>query len=149
MKTKTQRFAFLILLVLHGLQLNPSANAQPAQAPVITNQPVDKSFFEGQPATFTAGAVGTAPLSYQWMEHMNSYWRIDGATNSTYSFNSAQYYGYSGVWFYVIVTNVAGSIQTSMAFMRVYGLPLTEPSSASVFIGQDATFNLLYQVWAG
>ena len=81
MKTKTLRFALLILLELHILHLKPYANAQPAQPPVITNQPVAQSFFVGQTATFTVGAVGTAPLSYQWMNHKPGFgsWPINGA----------------------------------------------------------------------
>ena len=119
----------------------------------ITNQPQNQAVFAGQTATFTVGAIGTPPLSYQWQQFQmmgGMWWEIPGATNSTYSFNSAQYlYCYGGVYpFSVIVSNGGGaSIQSSNAWLTVYELPITTPSSASVFIGQNATFSVSYSTY--
>src|SRR5439155_21232827 len=38
----------------------------PAVAPTITNQPLSQTVTQGVNVTFTAGASGTTPLSYQW-----------------------------------------------------------------------------------
>jgi predicted small lipoprotein YifL len=47
---------------------SPSANA----APVITSQPASQSVTNGQTATFTVIASGTAPLSYQWKKNSSN-----------------------------------------------------------------------------
>lgn len=57
-----------------------------ATAPTITNQPADLTIAEGQTATFTVSATGSAPLVYQWMKGGVN---INGATGATYSIANA------------------------------------------------------------
>ena len=42
-----------------------------AEPPSITLQPADRTVPVGQPATFTVGATGSAPLAYQWRRNGN------------------------------------------------------------------------------
>src|ERR1700691_3003162 len=55
-------------------------------APAITAQPSSVSVTEGQVATFSVTATGTAPLSYQWQKGGSA---ISGATASTYTISDA------------------------------------------------------------
>ena len=48
--------------------------------PYITNQPSIISVLANSNATMTVGALGTAPMSYQWSFDGAA---VDGATNST------------------------------------------------------------------
>src|SRR5438132_7323948 len=40
--------------------------------PVITNQPQNQTNIAGTTATFTVGATGTPPLSFQWRSYANA-----------------------------------------------------------------------------
>ncbi len=51
-------------------------------APIVVSDPANVTNFGGGSFTFTAGAVGTAPMSYQWL--LNGV-PVAGATNSVYS----------------------------------------------------------------
>src|SRR5262249_9235685 len=44
----------------------PQSQLYPFYLPTITSQPVAKAAAVGTSATFTVGATGSAPLSYQW-----------------------------------------------------------------------------------
>ena len=51
-------------------------------APSIISQPADATVSAGQPASFTVGATGSAPLAYQWRRNGTP---IAGATAATYT----------------------------------------------------------------
>jgi hypothetical protein len=51
-------------------------------APSITSQPANQTAAEGRTATFSVGASGTAPLTYQWQKNNTD---ISGATASSYT----------------------------------------------------------------
>ena len=77
-------------------------------APSITQPPVDQTVVQGDTATFSVTASGTAPLFYQWEFEGSSFvfTNIPGATNTTLSITNAQaadvgYYG-------VVITNTFG-----------------------------------------
>ncbi|MEJ7678555.1 MAG: PQQ-dependent sugar dehydrogenase [Segetibacter sp.] len=53
-----------------------------SSAPVITNQPKSITAAQGNAASFSVTATGTALLSYQWRKNSVN---ISGATNSTYT----------------------------------------------------------------
>jgi len=55
------------------------------ESPVVTSHPGSLDLCEGETATFSATASGTAPLSYQWKKNGSS---IPGATGATYSIAS-------------------------------------------------------------
>ena len=109
-----------------------------ANAPVITNQPDTQTVPVGTNVTFSAGASGATPLSYQWKLNGGS---ITGATASTYTRSNVQV-AYSGTYS-VTVTNAYGSVNSANAVLTVYGLPPVVtacPTNVTVPAGSSATF---------
>jgi hypothetical protein len=109
----------------------------PPAPPTITNEPVGKAVNQGANATFTVGATGAAPLSYQWrFEGTN----IFGATSSSYTRTNAQP-SHEGDYF-VVVTNVAGSVTSTVAFLVVNVPPYigVQPQNQTTNQGSDVTF---------
>ena len=94
--------------------------------PSISTQPVSQTVNQGQNATFSVVAAGTAPLAYQWRLNTLS---IIGATDSSYTRVSCQS---SDVGSYSVqITNVAGSIISADALLAVQTPPtiVTQPAS--------------------
>jgi len=85
-----------------------------AVAPVITTQPVSVSVVEGNVASFTVTATGTAPLSYQWSKNGSA---LRGATSATLMFASAQS-GDAGSYT-VTVSNAADAVTSNAALLSV------------------------------
>ena len=86
-----------------------------AVTPSITSQPVSQTVTAGQTATFTVTASGTAPLSYQWQKNGVN---ISGATSASYT-TPATTTADSGSTFDVVVTNSAGTVDSSTAALTV------------------------------
>ena len=64
--------------------------SEPDQPASIVSHPADQSVTEGQAATFTVAAAGTAPINYQWQFWNNTDWvDIIGATSSSYTLDEA------------------------------------------------------------
>ncbi len=85
-------------------------------APFILVQPLDQSVAAGGSASFTVGAAGTAPLSYQWSRDTQV---LPGATAATLllsNVDAAAAGAYS-----VLVTNAAGSATSHAAALTVEG----------------------------
>lgn len=99
------------LVVTNGAGSTESAAAELTviTAPVITSPPTDKYVVAGSTVSFTVGAVGQAPLSYQWLcngTNIINGGKFSGATTATLTIanvQSAQEGTYS-----VIVSNAAG-----------------------------------------
>ncbi|MEK6283181.1 MAG: immunoglobulin domain-containing protein, partial [Acidobacteriota bacterium] len=83
--------------------------------PTITTQPSNQSAAEGQPATFSVVASGTAPLSYQWQRNSVD---ISGANSSTYTIASATLAD-NDARFRCIVSNPFGSVPSNEATLTV------------------------------
>lgn len=99
-------------------------------APSITQAPVSQAVVQGQNATFTVTASGTAPLSYQWYRGATP---IAGATSASYTVTNAQP-GDAGIYA-VEVSNSAGSARTYTGF----GAAFTAGNGLSLFTGADGT----------
>ena len=84
-------------------------------APVITSQPVGVTVSLGNNATFTVGAIGSAPLSYFWRRNGSA---IPGANASSYTFANAQITD-SGSQFSCVITNSVGAVTSSVAVLKV------------------------------
>ncbi|MDT7041241.1 immunoglobulin domain-containing protein [Candidatus Nitronereus thalassa] len=104
----------------------------PNVAPSITQQPLDQSVIEGQPATFTVTAIGSTPLSYQWQRDGVN---IPNATSASYTVNPTSVND-SGATFAVMVTNPAGNITSAPATLTV-----TPPGGGSVVAWTAVTQN--------
>jgi len=109
-------------------------NSVPAVAPSVTAQPVSQTVVEGQPATFSVSANGTAPLSYQWMKNGTP---ISGATGSGYT-TPATTSSDEGDQFSVAVSNSAGNIISNAATLNVnvpYNFVVQVPSTTATGAG--------------
>ncbi|NOS72622.1 MAG: hypothetical protein HOP33_22210 [Verrucomicrobia bacterium] len=116
-----------------------AAGSDTTNPPSITSQPQNQTNTYGANATFTVTASGTAPLAYQWWFSTTN---IPGATAASYTRTNLQP-GDAGNY-YVVITNIAGSVTSSVAVLTVDGRPaiLSQPQSVSVNAGANATFNV-------
>jgi len=113
--------------------------------PVITQQPQSCTNIAGTTASFTVTATGTMPMAYQWQ------WSFDLAnyvdqpegTNSTLVINHVQTADWGN--YRVIVTNVDGTITSTVATLTVL-LPPTNvkvtPTNSSVSLGANLTLRV-------
>ena len=116
-------------------------------APSLTLWPVNLGASPGGGATFTAGAVGSTNLYYQWQLNGRS---VAGATNTSYTATNAGIYT-------VLVSNVVGVVTSpSAALTLIPGFPtlVLPPTNQTVTPGNSATFtvqatgsNTLYYQW--
>ncbi len=112
-------------------------------APSITTQPANQSVAAGQTATFSVGASGTAPLSYQWRKNSVN---ISGATSSSYT-TPATTSSDNGEKFDVVVSNSVGNATSNQATLTVSAAPVAptitvQPANQTVTAGQTATFSV-------
>ena len=105
--------------------------------PGISAQPQSLTVTQENNATFNATASGTPPLSYQWRFNAAN---ISGATTNSYTRTNSQS-GDAGSYT-VVVTNVAGSITSSVAPLTVLVPPgiTAQPTNKAVALGSNATF---------
>src|SRR5262249_12299840 len=107
--------------------------------PSITTQPANSTVNQGQSASFSVVATGTAPLGYQWNKNGSA---ISGATASSYSIASAQ--SSDAGSYNVVVSNVAGNVTSANAILTVNIPPsiTTQPANQTVTQGQAASFSV-------
>jgi len=105
----------------------------------ITGQPVTQYVDDGASATFQVTAISSLPLTYQWYRAdpgSSTFTAIAGATNSTYTLDSASSAD-TGAVFYVVVSNgVTSSVTSNSAGLFVgplAGVPnLCDPSWSAI-----------------
>ncbi len=88
--------------------------------PIITTSPTDVAINPGEIATFSVGALGTAPLGYQWRKDGTN---IAGATASSIVWSNAQPSD-AGSHFDAVVTSAFGTTNCAPA---VLGINLVVP----------------------
>jgi acid phosphatase len=96
----------------------PVTSTPAASAPTLMTQPANVTVTDGQPATFTAVASGSAPLSYQWSKNGSV---IAGAAASSYS-TTPTTSSDNGSVFSVSVSNAAGTATSDKAVLTVDAL---------------------------
>lgn len=82
--------------------------------PSITTQPQSQNVNAGASPNFTVVAAGTAPLSYQWFLGSTN---IPGATTNSYTRSNVQTNDAGN--YFVLVTNIAGSVTSLVATLTV------------------------------
>ena len=110
------------------------------QPPFLTRQPQSVTVGAGTPAQLSVGAQGTSPIRYQWLFEQ----RLLSATNATLTVTNPQAND-EGVY-RVILTNVAGSVTSAPALLRVVpSAPsiLEAPVSVAVRAGSNATLKVV------
>jgi hypothetical protein len=108
-------------------------------APAVTSiQPTNATVKQGQSTNFTVSATGSS-LTYRW--RLNGV-PISGATNSTYTIATAQCAN-AGTYD-AVVTNVAGSVTSSIALLTVISPPgiATQPTNITAQVGQTVAFTV-------
>jgi hypothetical protein len=84
-------------------------------APSITTQPASATRYAGEGVTFSVGAAGTPPFTFQWKQGGQP---IAGATNATYTIANVTA-GQNGDQFSVIVSNLTGNFPSQPATLTV------------------------------
>jgi hypothetical protein len=82
-------------------------------------EPANQTVIEGQPVTFSVGASGNEPLTYQWQRNGGN---ISGANASSYTI-STTVLADNGARFRCVVTNAFGTIASSEATLTVNAAP--------------------------
>lgn len=120
-------------------------HVSPATAPVIDEQPRSVSTTVGSTAMFSATALGSDPLSYQWQRNGVD---IAGATLPVY-FTPALTLDDQGARYRLVVRNAYGSATSAEASLTVTAVVLAAPSisaqplAVSAFEGQTARFSVV------
>ena len=109
--------------------------------PSITGLTGSQTVMQGQSATFTVAAAGTAPLNYQWQFQSAN---LGGQTSSNLLINPVTTNNAGN--YDVIVGNAYGSVTSAVTALTVT-VPrapaiVTPPASQSVTQGQGATFTV-------
>jgi endonuclease/exonuclease/phosphatase family metal-dependent hydrolase len=88
--------------------------------PTITTQPQSQTVNVGDSPTFSVVASGATPLSYQWRLGTTN---ISGATTNSYTLSNVQTNDAGN--FTVVITNISGSVTSSVATLTVNAISLT------------------------
>ena len=119
------------------------AGITPLQTPVVTTSPGNQTVVAGQPATFTAVAAGSSPLTVQWQVSTNgaTYTAISGATSTTFTI-AATSAAQTNYLYEAVFSNVAGMATTVPALLTVQTPPVftSGPPLASIIAGQTYNF---------
>jgi hypothetical protein len=110
-----------------------AGKCQPANPPTIFAQPASQAKVEGANVTFTVGAAGSTPLSYQWEFNGTN---INGATDSALTLTNIQ--PANGGNYSVVVTNEISSTRSSNALPTV-----TLPPSMVQVVSVTATSGIV------
>ena len=112
--TNAGAYYLVVTNIVGGVTSAPAVLTVSNFAPVIIAGPQSQTLSAGATATFTVTAGGTGPLGYQWLLAGAP---IAGASGTTYSLSNVQTNN-SGSYA-VVVTNVAGSVTSSVAILSV------------------------------
>jgi hypothetical protein len=110
--------------------------------PVITQQPVDVTVTNGQPASFTVTATGVPAPVYRWQKNGSP---LSGQTNATLSFGAvtaADIGTYS-----VVITNAAGSVTStnvSLTVLSAMSITGTSPSNGGTNVFYDTPLSITF-----
>ena len=125
-----------------GSVTSRAATLRVTQAPpVIVTDPVDVAIAEGEPASFTVAATGSA-LAYQWEDGDGP---ITGATGPTLELPSATLAD-DGRVFRCVVRNEVGEVTSLLATLTVALAPprlSSSPADLAVSEGESATFSVV------
>ena len=113
--------------------------------PTITSQPVAQTQAIGTNAVFSVTATGSAPLNYRWLKNsvgVTNGTKFSGAgsnvlTIATVATADAANYA-------VVITNLAGSVTSSVAPLTVVAAPTitTPPANVAIVAGAAASFTV-------
>jgi Concanavalin A-like lectin/glucanases superfamily/Immunoglobulin I-set domain/PQQ-like domain len=113
--------------------------------PAITAQPPNQSVLTGSNLTFAVSLSGTAPFGFQWQfngVNLTDGGQFSGSATATLSLTNVQLTNAGG--YSVIVTNLAGSVTSSVAALTVTAPPsiTTQPANQAVLTGAGVSFSV-------
>ena len=111
-----------------------------ATAPTITTQPINQTVAEGETTSFSVGASGTEPFSYQWQFNSNN---ISGGNASILTLTNVTLVQQGS--YRVIVTNAYGSITSAVAQLTVNSGPpliISQPTNQTIALSSNAVFSV-------
>ncbi|HWN97424.1 MAG TPA: immunoglobulin domain-containing protein [Methylomirabilota bacterium] len=108
--------------------------------PVILTHPTNQTVIAGFNAALTVEAVGTPPLSYQWLFNETNV--IAGATQTALSLTNAE--PSSSGNYRVVVMNPFGAVTSQVATLTIASPPVItlHPESQFALAGANVTFNV-------
>jgi hypothetical protein len=124
-----------------GPRLLPVLAGASASAPVLLSNPQDQYVNTGGGVTMSVSVDGSLPVTYQWKKDGVA---ISGATASTLALNAV---GLADAGSYTVdVTSSAGTTTSSASTLAINAAPVlvTAPQSASVYVGDTVSLNVLY-----
>ena len=126
----------------YGTVSSSNATLTVISGPTVTTHPTNQTVTEGegQTASFSVVASGTAPITYQWRKNGI---HISGATSSMYTTPAASSAD-NGAVYSVVVSNSAGTATSNNATLTVNSGPRinTQPASQTVNAGQTVSFGV-------
>ncbi len=113
--------------------------------PSLSSQPLSQTNVLGSTASFSAGASGTAPLSYQWRfngANLANGGRLSGVSSSALSISGVQSSDAGG--YALVVSNSGGAVTSAVAVLTVLVPPSlsVQPTNQSVAAGSTVSFNV-------
>ena len=114
--------------------------------PVMNNPPASRTNIAGATATFTASAIGTLPLTYQWWKNgltLSDGGKISGANTATLIITGVAQTDAGN--YSLVVTNLFGSASSSPpALLTVIDPPAitSQPASRTNSLGSSASFTV-------
>src|ERR1700682_5844891 len=122
----------------------PTMNSSPVGPILLGGQPQNQEVIAPGSATFSATAIGTAPITYQWNKNGAP---ISGATSASYT-TPATTSADDGASFTVTVTNSVNGFTSVPATLTVTSIPVApnfavEPINAYVQQGNTAYFYVM------
>ena len=103
-------------------------------APHFINQPASQTVGAGGTATFSAYAIGSLPLTYQWQkngQNLGNGGRISGATSAALTISNANL-GDAGNYS-VVAVNSLGVAASSNATLALISIAITSPQAGATF----------------
>jgi subtilase family serine protease len=129
----------VVITNIAGSVTSSVANLTVLVPPQITNGPVAATVVQGGTTNFSVNVGGTAPLAFQWWLGSSP---LVGATNDPLVLTNIQA-SQAGAYA-VVITNIAGSVTSSVASLTVLIPPAISaaPTSQTYIAGSTVTFSI-------
>jgi hypothetical protein len=142
--TAAQAGSYLVVVTNgYGSVTSAPALVSVGSAPQLTSTPTNQTAFSGDTVTFSASALGTEPLHYQWYFNVTN--ALDSETNDVLVLSNVapqQAGSYT-----VVITNLYGSVASPPAqlFLLLPPLIVSGPVSQVVSNGATVSFSVAAQ----